>query len=558
MKALPRRAGAFTLAAVVFAVAAWQSGRPVCRGCRIEEVRLTTANRTSIRARFYLPPHAAVRLPAVIVCHGYLANLAFMEVPWAQDIARLGIASLFLDRRGHGGSAGSLWPRHVAAADDGLAADEDIAAGIDFLRAYPSIDATRLAVLGHSDGASAAIVAGSADWSLRATVALSASVAPWQLVNHAAPQNLLLAYGTDDRFVLRDTDALLIDAATRGYLDGPGMVGRLDDGSARRLLRIAGRGHVDLIYSRAARRAVLDWLGGALGAARPVTLSSPRRAWPALGAVALLALLASAPSRSGHPGGVGPRSATLRPWRILAVALGGVGTALLASRLVRHLGFVPGQQTSVVAALLISGTAMLAGGGAVQAAWRAIGERRARPVAASVSVSGTGPASIREVRARQGGPVLARHPQRGAGLRAALLDAAWGAGLGLAVAAGLFVLLRHLYDAPLSPPRALLMMIVAGLALPCFAALERCLAWTGRGAHRVVPALTLVLLAVVIAAASPLLFERMAVLPVYVFAAVLLAIAAHRVGDPTAPPATGAAMATLLLARLSASVSTLY
>jgi hypothetical protein len=65
-----------------------------------------------------------------------------------------------------------------------------------------------------SDGASAAIIVASADWGIRATVA----VAPWQLVHHAVPQNLLLVYGEADGFVVHETDSTLISRGTRGYL----------------------------------------------------------------------------------------------------------------------------------------------------------------------------------------------------------------------------------------------------------------------------------------------------------------------------------------------------
>jgi alpha-beta hydrolase superfamily lysophospholipase len=167
----------------------------------------------------------------VVVCHGYLANLAFMEIPWAADLTRLGLGALFLDRRGHGRSGGTLWPRPAQSQrlDD---LEPDVAAAITYLSVeQPLIDPTRIALLGHSDGATAAITAASRDWNVRATVAVSASVAPWQFVNHIAPQNLLLVYGAADSFVLNDTDGALIARGTRGYLTGAGSFGDLADGA---------------------------------------------------------------------------------------------------------------------------------------------------------------------------------------------------------------------------------------------------------------------------------------------------------------------------------------
>ena len=109
------RPHALTLfAIVVLALSAWQANRQVCPGCSLSDVSLALPDGTPIYGRLYLPTTTAATaapLPAVVVCHGYLANLAFMEMPWAADLTRLGLAVLFLDRRGYGRSGGTLWPR---------------------------------------------------------------------------------------------------------------------------------------------------------------------------------------------------------------------------------------------------------------------------------------------------------------------------------------------------------------------------------------------------------------------------------------------------------------
>lgn len=100
------RPHALTLFAVLlFAVSAWQANRDVCPGCSVSDVSLVLPDGTPIYGRLYLPPTTAGQrrsagpsgawrsegadgttatpapLPAVVVCHGYLANLGFVGCP---------------------------------------------------------------------------------------------------------------------------------------------------------------------------------------------------------------------------------------------------------------------------------------------------------------------------------------------------------------------------------------------------------------------------------------------------------------------------------------------
>src|SRR5207248_1061228 len=65
----------------------------------------------------------------------------------ADYLSRRGIAVLRVDDRGVGGSTGST--------NDATSADfaGDVRAGVAFLKARPEIDATRIGLLGHSEGA---------------------------------------------------------------------------------------------------------------------------------------------------------------------------------------------------------------------------------------------------------------------------------------------------------------------------------------------------------------------------------------------------------------------
>lgn len=531
------RPGLLALGAAVFALAVWQANRPVCPACSVQDVWLPSADTTPIRARLYLPSSARTPLPAVIVCHGYLANLAFIEIPWAADLTELGIAALLIDRRGHGWSGGNLWPSPARPDTASLTPEPEIGSAIRYLREHPRIDGTRLAVLGHSDGGTAAVLAGSADWSLQATVALSASVAPWLVVNHVAPRNLLLGYGSADRFVIDDTDRMLIASATRGYLNGPGSYGNPDDGTARRLIEVDGRGHVDLLYSDAARRDTLEWLQSSLRSGRVVTLSPLRLGWVAVGALALLACLAAVPARLGRQraprqplcrAAIARSATVLMLWTLAAAAAPSVAT---------WLAFVPAQEGSVVAAVVVSELVVLIAAGCsliVLSWWRSRSNGQRRPRRSWANYSG-----------------------RRDSAQELLLDGLWGAMLGGIATAALFMLLRHLYGVPLTLPRLALFGVFLILALPLFASIEGWLTWISPHGSPLHPA-TLLLLGVVTAVMGALLFERMAVLPVYLIAATLLAAACHRLADPTTPSVTAAVMASVILARTAAAVAALY
>ncbi|MFQ5668874.1 MAG: alpha/beta hydrolase, partial [Candidatus Binatia bacterium] len=461
-------------------------------------------------------------LPAVIVCHGYLANLAFMEIPMAADLTHLGIGALFIDRRGQGRSGGSLWPVPQARQrfDD---LEPDIAAAVGYLRSQPVIDPTRIALLGHSDGATAAIARASADWDIRATVAISASVAQWRFVNHVAPQNLLLIYGAADRFVLNDTDRTLIALSTRGYLVTPGRFGEFADGSARRLLRVPGRGHVGVFYDDLARQEVLKWLRASLWEAdllrsgsspeTSIELSGRRTLWVVLGAAAILIALLSPTRESGvrqqrEPHGerqralakeeMGHRWTGIRArdssYLLMLCGLWPAGL-LLAPWLARQLSaVVPGQEGSVFTALLLGPTITLTLVGA--------------PILRHRLVAGQDKGNVRSVR------------------RSAMWGVASGAFFAAAIYAAVRVLALHHYDTALGPPRLVLLMAFVAVSLPAFAALEVWLQCASSG-RPWAAAGGLLLLAAITAGLSGHLFERMSVAPGYLLSAVLVVCACH-------------------------------
>lgn len=109
-----------------------------------------------------LLPKGEGPFPGAVLCHGMGSDHRAMR-PSAQRLVRRGIATLAFDFRGHGGSEGVL--------DGDLA--QDVMAALKFLRRHVKIDPNRIALVGHSMGAIAALHAAAALANIQALVFLS-------------------------------------------------------------------------------------------------------------------------------------------------------------------------------------------------------------------------------------------------------------------------------------------------------------------------------------------------------------------------------------------------
>jgi len=107
-------------------------------------------------------PEGESPFPGVVLCHGLGTDHRSMR-PSALNIAGHGIATLSFDFRGHGKSEGLV---------DGNEA-RDVIAALERLVHHPKIDPQRVALVGHSMGALAAIHAAIEAQYLRALVFLS-------------------------------------------------------------------------------------------------------------------------------------------------------------------------------------------------------------------------------------------------------------------------------------------------------------------------------------------------------------------------------------------------
>ncbi len=112
--------------------------------------------------------------PALVVMHGWGGN-AEMMLPLAKPLHEAGYHLLLLDARCHGRSD-----------DDSFASlprfAEDIEAGLDWLAQQPEVNKRALAVVGHSVGAGAALLAASRRPDIRAVVSLAAFAHPARMM----------------------------------------------------------------------------------------------------------------------------------------------------------------------------------------------------------------------------------------------------------------------------------------------------------------------------------------------------------------------------------------
>lgn len=125
-----------------------------------------------------IPPESGDKpWPTVIASHGWSHNRARL-LPIARALHRAGLAVLLFDARGHGNSGGKppITLRHFV---------EDQLAALAFVRSRPELDASRIAILGHSFGAAAAILTGSVSRRLGAVVAISPFADPRAVTRRA-------------------------------------------------------------------------------------------------------------------------------------------------------------------------------------------------------------------------------------------------------------------------------------------------------------------------------------------------------------------------------------
>lgn len=144
-------------------IAAPHSPRDLGLGC--DEVRIATANGKALFG-WLLPAAGAGAAPAVAIVHGWGGNAGTM-LPLARPLHDAGFAVLLFDARCHGRSDEDSFTSLPRFA-------EDLEHALDWLQRQPGTDPRRIALVGHSVGAGAALLVASRRADVAAVVSLAA------------------------------------------------------------------------------------------------------------------------------------------------------------------------------------------------------------------------------------------------------------------------------------------------------------------------------------------------------------------------------------------------
>lgn len=229
-------------------------------------------------------------VPVVVLCHGFSADNA-MTSALARRIAKAGYAVIAPDFRGHGENRNPLGP-----SADGIGLRDDIDAALLYARTQPRFDGQRIALIGHSMGASAVLAYAQSDPGIAAVIPISGGR---DLAGPFSPPNtfFIWAAGDPDRTRQRGRE-LAAKLAGMEQLVEDKTYGDPDRGTGVRMSEVAGTDHITVMYSAEAAQRIIDWLELTLGpgfGAPEAPGPDPRFRWSGLGLLAALVLAFGAP-----------------------------------------------------------------------------------------------------------------------------------------------------------------------------------------------------------------------------------------------------------------------
>jgi alpha-beta hydrolase superfamily lysophospholipase len=245
------------------------------------------------------PPPRDERAPVVVLVHGFASDRVGLSV-LARSLCEAGYAVLSLDLRGHG-------ENRTPFAYDLLT--EDVGAAVDAARVSPWVDGARVAVAGHSMGASAALAYGQIDPGIDALVLISGGR---RLAGPNRPPNVLLLTASGDPARIRDSSRALAERLSGEAPLAPGRTtGSLRDGTGVRRVEIAGADHLSIVLDSDAIAEIVAWLDAVFGRehAEPARRADPRLPVVLAGFGAFLLLL---PGLGIAVGGLAPPRAQTR------------------------------------------------------------------------------------------------------------------------------------------------------------------------------------------------------------------------------------------------------
>jgi dienelactone hydrolase len=171
-----------------------------------QRVEMTTSDGVVIAGTWFQPSaNPEGRLPLVLVLHDIGETRSVWNSFVTQHLLKNNLAALSIDFRGHGESSSKGSPTRSGESQPPVNTRPlllDVAAALEWMKSRPSIDDSRIAVMGEGLGASVAFVASGQFEAVRSVVALSAGLDEAQtmsqgIVNFQPHSILFLATQTD-------------------------------------------------------------------------------------------------------------------------------------------------------------------------------------------------------------------------------------------------------------------------------------------------------------------------------------------------------------------------
>lgn len=254
-----------------------------------------------VPATLYFPgAPGAGKPPAVVVAHGYSGDRATMS-SLSRSLAVAGYAVLAIDFRGHGANPASF--------SDGDRS-EDLVAALDWLEASPEVDPERLAILGHSMGAHAALDVVLRDERSDAAVVLGSAYRA--SAGEGEPPDVLFLVGENEpASVAAASEAFAAELAAAG--------------ARTEVAEVDGANHITILWFDEAAAEAVAWFDDAFGIERdaPAEIVDPRLGIAGAYFLCALAALAGLGVAAGHLAPKVPRrdAAGLAPFGAVVLAL---------------------------------------------------------------------------------------------------------------------------------------------------------------------------------------------------------------------------------------------
>jgi dienelactone hydrolase len=285
--------------------------------------------------RVFPPDH---RPPAIVMVHGFTADRQFMST-LARRIAQNGYAVLAIDVSGHGANR-NPFPGGLANAD---ALRPDVRKAVDFLRSYQFVDGSRIAVMGHSMGASAALDYATVDPALKGAIMISGG---FSLTGPERPKNALFIFAQNDpSFIQSVSTEIASHLAGVPRIELGKTYGEFQQGNAVEAIQIPRVNHLTIAYSPEAAATMVKWLDGAFGTARTgeLDLREPRRNAALLAVLLFVVLLIPLGKIGGEIAGEWPEGpgGGLGGWPGLAILVVALLTAMPLVAMIVPTAFFP-------------------------------------------------------------------------------------------------------------------------------------------------------------------------------------------------------------------------